>query len=335
MTTATQPISTSIGSWANRTFILPYAEGAARVNRAFLGIDLREIDSPKINLTNRCIDILTGLVLFIPILNSILMVFFRTFGNMEILTQKSNLPSVKWQEALCSANSEKLPSIKIDHHFSQPTEAIQKDYCFKNLIYPSNLTFYQEIYEKNFTYINTKTVDTDLGEVLNQSSSKLNKNLEIEKFSAINYKRNISAEIYQTKGVVSGTQTKLDAQNDDDENSSIEWVIPENTPFVASWINFLPYLEKESFQFVSVNPENLSSPASFRAKVEKTILNDNEIEYRLNVDISKFFWISFGHFTIKKIGTEYLFMDVEANIGGIYLITKCSRSVNPEENPLP
>jgi hypothetical protein len=109
-----KPIFFSIGSWGNMMFVLPYAEGAARINRAFLGLDLREIDTPELSIFDRCVDLTTGISLFIPIVNSILIIFFRTFGKLELLTKKTTLHTTTWNSALENSNTELPISIYPD-----------------------------------------------------------------------------------------------------------------------------------------------------------------------------------------------------------------------------
>jgi hypothetical protein len=68
-------------------FFKPFAEGAERVNRAIEGVNLHHILHSKMSLLERSWSLLVGLCLMIPLINSILWICMKTFGNPEALTE--------------------------------------------------------------------------------------------------------------------------------------------------------------------------------------------------------------------------------------------------------
>lgn len=64
----------------------PFAEGAERVNRAIAGIDFHDARHSEIGLLQRCWTLLVGISLMIPIVNVVIWICMKTFGNPEILS---------------------------------------------------------------------------------------------------------------------------------------------------------------------------------------------------------------------------------------------------------
>ncbi len=70
------------------TFVVqPYLEGSERLNRAWQGIDFHSLTHAKFSLKERAVFLLTGIVLvFFPLINSVIWLAWKTFGNPEILS---------------------------------------------------------------------------------------------------------------------------------------------------------------------------------------------------------------------------------------------------------
>ncbi len=65
----------------------PFAEGGERINRAIEGVNLHHIQHPKMNLLDRGWSLLVGVCLMMPVINSILWICMKIFGNPEILSE--------------------------------------------------------------------------------------------------------------------------------------------------------------------------------------------------------------------------------------------------------
>ena len=93
-------ISHSMVKW-NQEFILkPMNEGVARINRCFRGVNLHHIDYPKLDWSERIVDLITGCFLTIALINTIFWVIIRTFGNPEVLAHPlAPIPFHPWSEA--------------------------------------------------------------------------------------------------------------------------------------------------------------------------------------------------------------------------------------------
>ncbi|HEX2582620.1 MAG TPA: hypothetical protein VHL30_00700 [Chlamydiales bacterium] len=85
MTAAIQPSGTL--SCLQEILFKPFAEGAERVNRAIEGVNLHHILHSKMSLLERSWSLLVGVCLMIPLINSILWICMKTFGNPEVLTE--------------------------------------------------------------------------------------------------------------------------------------------------------------------------------------------------------------------------------------------------------
>ena len=63
----------------------PYLEGGERLKRAFHGVDFHLFSRPRISILDRICYGLVGLVLLIPLINTIAWIFMQTFGEPEHL----------------------------------------------------------------------------------------------------------------------------------------------------------------------------------------------------------------------------------------------------------
>jgi hypothetical protein len=122
-------ISNSIVNWCQMAVLEPPCEGVARLNRCFKGVDLHQIDHPKLSLCQRIVDLITGFLLLIPILNLILWVFIRTFGNAQNLARPFNpAPFVPWTEAVAGAERPILPEVAALQPLEGEVPASVKEY---------------------------------------------------------------------------------------------------------------------------------------------------------------------------------------------------------------
>ena len=76
--------------------VVPFIEGAERLNRAWLGVDKRLLSKPELSLQKRSISLLTGAALTFLFLGNILIWnIWQTFGNPDRLSppfpQQNNL----------------------------------------------------------------------------------------------------------------------------------------------------------------------------------------------------------------------------------------------------
>lgn len=69
--------------------VQPYIEGAERINRAFSGIDDIAFGRPPLSMERRVISLVTGLILMIPLVNTIVWLAAKRFGNPDILSDSS------------------------------------------------------------------------------------------------------------------------------------------------------------------------------------------------------------------------------------------------------
>lgn len=65
--------------------VLPYREGAERINQAFAETDFLTLHQP-VSMTKRLFSLLTGFALMIPLFSQMLWIFMRTFGDPDILS---------------------------------------------------------------------------------------------------------------------------------------------------------------------------------------------------------------------------------------------------------
>jgi len=84
MTTPIQPSETTF--FLQEILLRPYTEGAERVNRAINGVDFHDITHREISLKNRCWSLLVGLCLMLPLINTVIWICMKTFGNPEMLS---------------------------------------------------------------------------------------------------------------------------------------------------------------------------------------------------------------------------------------------------------
>jgi hypothetical protein len=66
---------------------VPYAEGAERVNRAIQGVNLHHIEYPDLDLSDRLWTAITGVLLMIPLINSVIWVAMQSLGSPEKLSE--------------------------------------------------------------------------------------------------------------------------------------------------------------------------------------------------------------------------------------------------------
>ncbi len=67
--------------------VQPFLEGAERLNRAWQGVDFHSLSHATFSLKERIVFLLTGICLvFFPLINSVVWLAWRTFGNPEILS---------------------------------------------------------------------------------------------------------------------------------------------------------------------------------------------------------------------------------------------------------
>lgn len=88
-------------------FVQPYAEGIERIKRCSQGIDYTLIDNPKLSLADRSISVITGLLLLVPVLNTILWLFIKlaTPQPTKVLSE----PARPWDLAIEAAKRQSPP----------------------------------------------------------------------------------------------------------------------------------------------------------------------------------------------------------------------------------
>jgi len=102
----TSAISHSMVIWSQAYILEPMNEGTARINRCFRGVNLHHIDHPKLDWSKRIIDLITGSLLMIPLINTVIWIFIRTFGNAEFMAQPmAPIPFKPWNEAIAASET--------------------------------------------------------------------------------------------------------------------------------------------------------------------------------------------------------------------------------------
>jgi hypothetical protein len=91
MTTAIQQPSTI--NFIQEIFFQPYAEGAERVSRAIEGVNLHHIEHPKLNCSTIIWNVFVGVLLMTPLINSIIWICMKTFGNPDRLSDPFSVSS--------------------------------------------------------------------------------------------------------------------------------------------------------------------------------------------------------------------------------------------------
>ena len=77
--------------WFYATTIQPFKEGAERINLAFNGVDALSLELRSLSLKERIIRLITGILLMIPLVNTIVWLAMQTFGQPDYLSD-SYLP---------------------------------------------------------------------------------------------------------------------------------------------------------------------------------------------------------------------------------------------------
>ncbi len=72
--------------WIYTYIFEPVFEGIERVTRAWHGINFHHIDYPTLSLKKRVISWLIGTILLIPLINTVIWLYWQTFGNPEYLS---------------------------------------------------------------------------------------------------------------------------------------------------------------------------------------------------------------------------------------------------------
>lgn len=89
MISAITPLSRE---WLYALVIQPYKEGAERINRAFSGVDFLSLEMRSLSLKEKMISLVSGILLLIPIINTIIWIAMQAFGHPEILTDPYSQP---------------------------------------------------------------------------------------------------------------------------------------------------------------------------------------------------------------------------------------------------
>ena len=72
--------------WFYATTIQPFKEGAERINLAFNGVDALSLELRSLSLKERIIRLITGILLMIPLVNTIIWIAMQTFGQPDYLS---------------------------------------------------------------------------------------------------------------------------------------------------------------------------------------------------------------------------------------------------------
>jgi hypothetical protein len=135
----------SITDYCHNYILEPFSEGAARINRAIEGKNLHFIHHPSLAWDERLVDIFTGIFLLIPIINTIIWIFMRTFGEGEKMTGPLSTTALDpWIEAEEIAHRRLNPEIVIlpieEASAQKAPQTFQTEDCLNNNQYTSSWT---------------------------------------------------------------------------------------------------------------------------------------------------------------------------------------------------
>lgn len=71
--------------WFHAFMIHPFSEGTARINRAFNGVDFLTLIPRSLSLKERAVDLITGVLLLLPLVNTVLWIAMQTWGHPDYL----------------------------------------------------------------------------------------------------------------------------------------------------------------------------------------------------------------------------------------------------------
>lgn len=78
-------------NWIGDLLLKPYLEATERLNRVWAGIDFHSLYYRPLSLKERLVNLLSGTVLLLPLINTVIWVFWVTVGNPEILSDSDLL----------------------------------------------------------------------------------------------------------------------------------------------------------------------------------------------------------------------------------------------------
>lgn len=83
-----QAITPIDAEWMHAFVVQPFAEGAERLDRAWLGINTFSVNPTHLTLEERVISLIAGMCLMLPLINTIIWIAWQTFGKPERLTTR-------------------------------------------------------------------------------------------------------------------------------------------------------------------------------------------------------------------------------------------------------
>lgn len=261
-------ISHSMISWTQMAILEPTDQGIARINRCFRGVNLHNINHTKLDWSERVVDLLTGLALMIPLLNMVVWVFMKTFGNTEMLSLPTQKASDEvWEAAQTEAaipivaRTEPLTPIEEEIPIGEPAR-------FKTLDHKKDGPVVEASWEvKTFedSYISTRKSRVDT------STARYNSEWELQELEYNNPTVDWSFKFVKTRNIVTASEIKQGKSTTKTfvlEDTSLPWIQQADgvRPFVLS--------RKTQMDCYGINPEDWTLTKLTVAKKSKKILND-------------------------------------------------------------
>ena len=72
--------------WFYALIIQPYKEGVERINLFFSGVNPLTFELHKLTLKERVISLISGILLMVPLINTIVWITMQTFGHPQFLS---------------------------------------------------------------------------------------------------------------------------------------------------------------------------------------------------------------------------------------------------------
>jgi hypothetical protein len=245
-------ISNSLVNWCQFAILDPPNEGVARINRCFRGVDLHQIDHPTLDWTKRVIDLITGVILLVPILNTIFWMFIRTIGNAQILSQpisKTNFN--EWEDAIDAAADPILDELAPLAPLEGQLPSKVKEYkCIdKTKDHPVP-------YEANWrieSYADIHVVTRNC--IHNSSKSVYNTDWKLQSLEFTDPIKDIQIQLVRNKNTIAVTGSK------EGNPVSYNFVLEnDQTPWIQQSMGFKPFVlsTANDMKFFAIRPDDIS-----------------------------------------------------------------------------
>ena len=259
-------ISNSFVHWCQVAVLEPPCEGAARINRCFRGVDLHQIDHPKLDWSQRVVDLLSGVLLMIPILNTIVWIFIRTFGNAQILSQPLNPPHfVQWSEATTAAAEPILEEIPALAPLENEAPATTKTFtCLdKTDSHPDEFEAHWSIKSYADVKVVTRISPYDT------SNATYNHDWQLQSLDYVNPGLKVDVNLQRKHNTIVLTGTK-----DEEEINDVFVLENPNIPWIQQSVGFRPFVlsPENELTFFAIRPDDRTIREFCATKTERSTL---------------------------------------------------------------